>query len=100
MKKTNLLGVLFASLLIVSCKKSYTCDCVTTEVISSNSSTQTLKYNNSSTPYSEKMNEKQAKSACQHEQDELVATYNALMTNNGTQPADPQDVVTVSCNLK
>jgi hypothetical protein len=44
MKKTMILGA-FASLMIVSCAKDYSCKCVTTESISGTQNTQTTVIN-------------------------------------------------------
>jgi hypothetical protein len=44
MKKTMILGA-FASLLMVSCAKDYSCKCVTTESISGTQNTQTTVIN-------------------------------------------------------
>lgn len=41
MKKAMILGV-FASMLMVSCSKNYTCKCVTTESVSGSSNTELI----------------------------------------------------------
>lgn len=41
MKKTLILGA-FASLMMVSCTKNYTCTCVSTETVSQSTSTESI----------------------------------------------------------
>ena len=92
---------LFALLLLSlsSCKKSYTCDCVTTENKGRRGFVMTSTYKNTSTSYSEKMTKKQAQAACKHEEEAITSSYKNWRTENGTT-ADPDANTSTSCNLK
>ena len=46
------------------------------------------------------MTEAQALSACDHEETGIQSNFDALMTDNGTTPPDPNDVVTTDCKIK
>jgi len=97
MKKIMIMAV-FASLTAASCKKSYTCNCTTTDRDSSGSTVQTYTYKNSSTVYSEKMSKKQAEAACKHEEQAVHSTYSNWFSNNGSSP-DPKYTTTTSCQI-
>lgn len=82
-----------------SCKKNYTCDCVTTENKGRRGFVMNSTYKNTSTSYTEKMTKKQAKSACKHEEEAITSSYKNWRTENGTT-ADPDANASTSCNLK
>lgn len=101
MKKIILL-FLFIVTFFPSCKKAYTCDCTVTEKITDDSTgvVETFVYKNNTSVYSEKMTEAQALSACDHEEIGIQSNFDALMTDNGKNPPDPNDVVTTDCKIK
>ena len=82
-----------------SCKKNYTCECVTTENTGRRGFTTISTYNNSTTPYKEKMTKNQAEAACKHEEEAITSSYKNWRTENGTT-ADPDANASTSCNLK
>jgi hypothetical protein len=98
MKKT-ILSIFLVGLAMASCKKAYTCDCVTTYKDSSNGTTVVANYKNTSVSYSEKMKEKQAKSACDHEAKAIQSNFESIETFNGTQTQDPAYVYSTACTL-
>lgn len=74
--------IIFLSLLIISftsCKKKYNCRCTTTIIYQSSQSS----YSSKNVPMKEKMTEKQAKAVCANEVENIDATYNNYITNNG-----------------
>lgn len=81
-----------------SCKKKYTCDCITTENKGRRGFVMISTYKNSSTPYSEKMTKKQAEASCKHEEEAISSSYKNWRTENGTT-ADPDASTSTSCNL-
>lgn len=101
MKKIILLLFIFA-MTFPSCKKTYTCDCTVTEKITDDATgnTETFVYKNNTSVYSEKMTEAQAISACDHEEIGIQSNFEAVMTDNGTSPPDPNDVVSTDCKIK
>lgn len=101
MKNPKPIQLLFLLLIFASCKKNYTCNCITTEtVVSKSNVTYVYKYNNTSSSYSKKMTESQAKAACQSEQDGIYQTYTNLITGSGSSPQNLQyDHVSVQCSL-
>lgn len=99
MKKT-VLAILFVGLAMASCKKSYTCECAVVETDNSGSTPVVRTFKSTSSAYGEKMNEKQAKSACAHEQAALKGTYENFDTDNGAQPSDPDYTYVTTCTLK
>ena len=67
MKNSHLFLISIVVIAIISCKKTYTCDCETNTVISFMGSGDSIYTKSKTVPYSEKMTENQAKSACDHE---------------------------------
>ena len=93
MKLKALIIVAVAALTAFSCKKEYTCDCETKWTDSNG----TMVNKNSSEKYSAKLTEKQAKAACEHEEQSLKNTFDNINTFNGSQT--PQGSISVSCDL-
>jgi len=85
-----------------SCKKAYTCDCTVTQKITDDATgdVETFVYKNNTSVYSEKMTEAQALSACDHEETGIQSNFDALMTDNGTDPPDPNFVFSTDCKIK
>ena len=92
--------VLLAGLALASCKKEYSCDCTSTVTFTDNGFSYTQYFKNESTPYSQKLSEKQAESVCDHEEETIASTLRNNITANGTQPFPPEIQLTVGCNLK
>ncbi|MCE3229521.1 MAG: hypothetical protein K0S32_4072 [Bacteroidetes bacterium] len=63
MKKISLLALIIGATFMVSCKKEYTCEC-TSKVTWSEAGSSSTKEVTQKETFSEKMKEKQAKSAC------------------------------------
>jgi hypothetical protein len=84
-----------------SCKKIYTCECNTTVTLYSNTDKQfyTSVLPASKTPYSEKMREKQAMAACQHEQIATETNFTNAMTDNGRYPLGAGESISTSLLL-
>jgi hypothetical protein len=78
--KTQIILSLFAiGLAMTSCKKQYTCECVTTDTYTENGITLVEKYNANSKAYGAKMTEKQAKAACDAEAPAIQSNYYSLL---------------------
>ncbi|PBQ31869.1 hypothetical protein CNR22_08830 [Sphingobacteriaceae bacterium] len=93
MKKIITLLV-FASPGLISCKKTYVCECTT-----SSNYTGTTDYNKSSAKtYGSKMTKKQATAACDHEAESIESTFENSFSENGT--AATNATVMTSCELK
>lgn len=84
---------------LCSCKKKYTCDCVTTENKGRRGFVFITEYKNTSKAYSEKMTKSQAKAACKHEEEAIDSSYENWWTANGTA-SDTSVTTSTSCNLK
>ena len=97
MKNVTLVLILLVFLSLVSCKKSYTCDCTTVTTAVDPKYPSVIRNESTSMPYSEKMTEKQAKATCDHQAESIKSTYNNSFTGNGTR-ANFADV-SVSCAL-
>ncbi len=81
MKNSHLFLISIVVIAIISCKKTYTCDCETNTVISFMGSVDSVYSKSKIVPYSEKMTETQAKSACDHEAESIKTTEeNAIKT--------------------
>ena len=93
MRKIILIVAVF-SLGIVSCKKTYTCECTT----SSNYAGITENNKSSASNYSTKMTKKQAQSACEHEAQSVKSTFENSFSENGT--ATTSATVVTNCELK
>lgn len=81
MKTYSLMGAAVLALLLVSCKKLYTCNCST--VSNTPSSSGSLITNTKSVQYNEKMTRSQAKAACEHEQASIKSTEESFFLNSG-----------------
>jgi hypothetical protein len=95
-KKIILTLVIAVSL--TSCKKTYTCNCVTTFDYSGSPSSTFA-----STPdvaYTNKMTKKKATAACQHEGKNINNTYTNILTNNGQGSVPGGTSVSTDCSLK
>ena len=88
---------------LVSCKKTYTCECYTTftyqqrGAITGQNYTQIIPGNKEA--YTQKMTEKQAKAACSHEAKAVETDFANNVSNNGTFPL-ANGSPTTSCGLK
>ncbi|MES2679908.1 MAG: hypothetical protein V4635_08495 [Bacteroidota bacterium] len=109
MKPGIILFIVLACLLISSCKKIYTCECSLTRSHTARDgqdSTYKENYNGGSKAYSKKMSEKQAKSACTHEEASILSNYQSASAGMYAQAAtfgikpDPNDQFSASCTLK
>jgi hypothetical protein len=98
MKNKTLYFLLFVLLGLVACKKSYTCNCTTTTAAKDPKYPSVITNVSETKSYSEKMNEKQAKSACSHQAETIKSTYDNSFTENGTR-ANFADV-SVVCEIK
>jgi hypothetical protein len=93
--------LLLASILyLTACKKTYTCECNTTYTFRNNGGgLHTITVPGNSEPYSEKMKEKQAKTACEHEEVAIQTDFSNAVTNNSGQ-MQPGESIKTSCGLK
>jgi hypothetical protein len=99
MKKTVILSFIVAGTVLVSCKKAYTCECITTDKETVSGVVTEKTYKNGSTAYGKKMTKKQAEAACKHEGEALHSSYESFLTENGNSPVN--DVTTTTtCSLK
>lgn len=88
---------IISSLILIglsSCKKSYSCQCTTTITAQGSPSEN---YPTTSKTYSEKMTEKQAKSACSHEETTVKTSIDDNINKVG---AYGYITTNVSCTLK
>ena len=98
MKRT--IPVLFAiAAVLAGCKKTYTCECVTTDRYDDGSTVETVTYKSAGGEYSAKMSKKQAEAACNHEEEATESAYTNWWTDNGTVPLDGISTST-ECTLK
>ncbi|HOZ88061.1 MAG TPA: hypothetical protein PL029_09895 [Bacteroidia bacterium] len=109
MKSTIILLVFLAGLMASSCKKIYTCECSLTRshtARNAQDSTYNENYDGGSKAYDKKMSEKQAKSACTHEEGSILSNYQSASAGMYAQAAtfgikpDPNDTFSASCTLK
>ncbi len=108
-KQKFYLVVLACVLVLMSCKKTYTCECTLIRNHTSHGSpdsTYTENYNGGSSAYGQKMTEKQAKAACKHEEQSILSNYESAnnsvysqFSKFGIKP-DPNDQFSASCTLK
>ncbi|WP_317899279.1 hypothetical protein [Aurantibacillus circumpalustris] len=77
MKKLSLLSLLIIT--AFSCKKNRNCSCTTTIFYSGGQGY----YSSETKPMTEKMTETQAKAVCDHEAENITATYYNFDTNSG-----------------
>jgi hypothetical protein len=99
MKKLIILSAALLAFAATSCKKAYTCNCVTTDTYTDPSGNETYVYKNTSKAYSAKMSKKQAESACDHEETAVHSTYLNAYTDNGSSP-DPTFSTNTECSIK
>lgn len=93
------LAILLSAVLLgsfASCKKAYSCECITT-IYASGSTAAPDKYSSKTTTYSEKMAEKQAKSACEHEAVTIKSNLDDVINQAG---ATGLITAATSCELK
>jgi len=100
MKKKSVLPLALVLFSLVSCRKQYTCNCTLTFTTNDNGTQYTSVYKNTATTYDEKMKEKQAKAACDHEATAMQSTFTGLFTNNGTMQQDPNISYNTVCTIK
>jgi len=98
MKRNSLFVCGVLMFLLISCKKEHTCDCITTHVDNA-SGAITKEIKSTSKVYSEKMTEKQAKAACNHEAEAVNSSYENYWSNNGAV-VDPSFSTSTNCQLK
>jgi len=93
------LSVLF---LFCSCKKTYTCECNTTITYYSSSYKQfyTVVEPGNKVAYDQKLSNKQAKAACQHEEIAVQTNYLNWFSSNGQYTLRQGESVSTSCGLK
>ena len=94
--------LLFITLCVFSaCRKKYTCECYTTYTyLSQSNGFFTLVIPGSKTAYNEKMREKIAKSACQHEQTAIQTNFKNAITDEGRDPLKSGESISTSCDIK
>lgn len=99
--KINLLLLLCPLLLsISSCKKTYTCNCSTSYTYkSSNGGYSNIIIPANGASYSEKMTEKKAKVACQHEQTAIQTNFTNGITGNGQSSLVSGESIVTSCAI-
>jgi hypothetical protein len=98
MKNIALLALGFFCL--AACKKSYTCECSTSSVIRAGNSHIATINSGGNVPFSQKMTKKQAKAACQHEQDAVQSDFiNGIISSRNLELQSDESVIT-TCSLK
>lgn len=96
----SLLVILLAGTFAFSCKKVYTCDCLTSEQITpTTAQRQTNFYSNGAKPYPVKMTQKQANSACEHEKEAIQSSYENWWTKNDSLQRS-NVVIRTNCTLR
>jgi hypothetical protein len=100
MKKKSVLIIALALCGLASCRKQYVCNCSLTFTTYDNGKQYTSVYKNTASTYNEKMKEKQARAACDHEAAAMQSTFTGLFTNNGTMQQDPNISYNTVCTLK
>ena len=89
-----------------SCKKEFTCTCVTTYVYKYKVNNQPpYKFATTVLPgkdlkYAEKLTLAQARAACNDEQNAIESSFLNAITNNGTIPLIAGESISSSCGLK
>jgi hypothetical protein len=99
MKTQIILPLFVIGLAMASCKKEYTCECVTTDTYTNNRVTMVQVYNADSKAYGKKMTEKQAKAACDAEGPAVQSNFIDLYKNATGQPLK-NEVIATTCKLK
>lgn len=100
MKNKFLYIIAVSTLFFASCKKSYTCDCTSVTTFSAaltGSTPFVINSKSTSVAYSEKMSEKQAKSACDHEAISIKSSEDAYIVDQG---AGGLVTVVTTCAIK
>lgn len=83
--------------MLLSCKKEYNCNCVTTIVYTSSGNTDN--YYSSTKSISSKLTEKQATAVCDREESSINETYVDLASNNGNWNP-PNFSASTSCKIQ
>ena len=96
MKKTLLIAAVI-SLGMISCKKKYSCECITTTTYPNTTTSPDVNVS-SATDYDTKMSKKQAQAACDHEAVSIKSTFDNSFTENNTKSNFAN--VSSSCQLK
>ena len=101
MNYKTLFCLLFLAL-FCSCKKSYTCECNTTITYYSTSNNQfyTVVEPGNKVAYDQKLSNKQAKAACQHEENSVQTNFLNWFTYNSQYTLKVGESVSTSCGLK
>jgi hypothetical protein len=99
--KINLLLLLCPLLLsITSCKKTYTCTCNTDYTFKNTNGSYTSVVIPANGPaYTEKMKEKKAKAACQHEQTAIQTNFTNGITESGKYPLVTGESIVTKCAI-
>ena len=100
MKNSHLFLISIVVIAIISCKKTYTCDCETDTVISFMGSGDSIYSKSKTVPYSEKMTEKQAQSACDHEASSIKTTEENAIKNQIPSGLGISTQVSTTCDLE
>jgi len=100
MKNSHLFLISIVVIAIISCKKTYTCDCETNTVISFMGSGDSTYTKSKTVPYSEKMTENQAKSACDHEAAAIKTTEENFINSLFPPGFGIFTQVSTTCDLK
>ncbi len=100
MKNSHLFLISIVFFAIISCKKTYTCDCKTNAVISFMGSGDSIYSKSKTVPYSEKMTAAQAKSACDHEASSIKTTEENFINNLFPPGFGISPQVSTTCDLK
>lgn len=97
--KKNLIVFSLLGLAVVSCKKTYTCDCEVSQTIEMpNGTTETQTIKNTSVAYSKKMTKKQATAACDHEAFAVKSSFANLA--GGSSGQVPATEIPITCTVK
>jgi hypothetical protein len=96
MQMKKILFIFLLSSTLLACKKAYNCRCASTIYLNGK---QDAYYGSITKAMSEKMTEKQAKSACESEAANIDVTYKNIFTNNGNVSSRGYTSLT-NCNLE
>lgn len=86
--------LLLGCLLVVACKKEYTCKCTTTVSYTGHNDI----YSSKTTKFSEKMKKEEAQAICNHEGTNINTSYYNAFTEGGTFPINTS--FKTSCTLQ
>ncbi len=100
MKNSHLFLISIVVLAIISCKKTYTCDCETDTVISFMGPRDSIYTKSKTVPYSEKMTAAQAQSACDHEAASIKTTEENAIKSQIPPGLGIFTQVSTTCDLK